>query len=382
MPKMNEKSGKNGQIKAYNMAKISGNEAEVNMYGEVVMFMPKDPWTGEPLSGNFIAADEFLEDLESVRNASRITVHLNSAGGDLYAGLAIYNRLKELSGEVITVNDSLAASAASLIFQAGDVRKMHTSSTLMAHGVSGMLFGFYDIDDLKALTKQFEAHNKAIVNVYATAMGVDAAEAKQFVKGETWLTGQEAIDKGLADELIEEEQEEEGQTGAFYNIMSKAADIFGSSNKSYISPVALSQVQDEQKGDTMEIKNLQDLRERYPDLVAELENEIKTAAREEGASAERQRIASIEEIENTIGDTEMVREAKYGDDAMTAEALALKAMKAQAKMGASFLNAVEEDEEEGEKVESNAAEEEEKSEEEDTEEKAKNIVDIVNKIRR
>ena len=123
-------------VKAYNMAILNDTDAEINMYGEVVSNIPTDWWTGEKLPGNYIAVEEFLQDLESIQDKENITVHINSPGGELYAGVAIYNRLKELSGTVTTINDGLCASAASLIFQAGDIRRMNKGSNLMAHGVS------------------------------------------------------------------------------------------------------------------------------------------------------------------------------------------------------------------------------------------------------
>ena len=178
------KNARNKPVKAYNMAVLDNDSAEINMYGDVVSIVPKDWRNNERLPG-YIGLDEFLEDLEAIKDKGRITVHINSGGGDLYAGLAIYNRLKAVEGTVTTINDGLAASAASLIFQAGDVRRMNAGSNLMAHGVAGFLFGYYNIDDLKGMVAEFKAHNRAIVNVYAERMGVSYDEAKSFIDGET-----------------------------------------------------------------------------------------------------------------------------------------------------------------------------------------------------
>ena len=106
------------------------NSAEINMYGEVVATRPTDWWTGETIPGNFIAQDEFLRDLEGLTGKDSITVHINSVGGDMYAGIAIYNRLKGLAANVTTINDGLAASAGSLIFMAGDTRKVNAGSNI------------------------------------------------------------------------------------------------------------------------------------------------------------------------------------------------------------------------------------------------------------
>lgn len=89
----------------------------------------------------------------------------------------------------------------------------------------------------------------------------------------------------------------------------------------------------------MEIKNIEELRNAFPEFVAQIE----TAARADGAKAERERIKGIEDIQVAIGDSEMVNAAKYGDAPMTAQEVAFAAMKAQAAIGATMLNKLEGD---------------------------------------
>lgn len=89
----------------------------------------------------------------------------------------------------------------------------------------------------------------------------------------------------------------------------------------------------------MEIKNLEELRAAYPDLLAQAEN----AAQAKGVASERARIQGIEDIEAAIGDADMVKNAKYGDEPMNAEQLAFAAMKAQAAIGANMLGKLAED---------------------------------------
>lgn len=120
---------------AYNIAEVGTNDAEINLYGEVVATRPVDFWTGKPLPGDYIEQDAFLRDLDELSTKDNITVHINSVGGDFYAGLAIYNRLRSLNASITTINDSLAASAGSIIFVAGDKgkRKVNAGSNLMIH---------------------------------------------------------------------------------------------------------------------------------------------------------------------------------------------------------------------------------------------------------
>lgn len=385
---------KNEMVKAYNMAILDDDTAEINMYGDVVSVAPTDWSTGERIAG-YIGVDEFLEDLENIKDKSNITVHINSGGGDLYAGLAIYNRLKAVKGTVTTINDGLAASAASLIFQAGNKRLMNAGSNLMAHGVAGFLFGYYNIEDLETLTTQYKAHNKAIVNVYAKAMRVSYAEAKKFVKGETWLTGQEAVDIGLADEVVEEDEPDVPEN--FINsLMHKAQNCF--SQNTYSSVETSSQIINSTKPvkeqvinktieggkNKMDINTVAELKNAFPTLVAQIED----SARQEGAESERERLRGIEEIQNTVSDQAIINDAKYGKNPLTAEQLALKAMKAQAAIGSNMINDMIDDTKksgvENIIAEPHNAEKEEEDEEkkkEKEEEEAKNLAKLVNGMR-
>lgn len=103
---------------AYNIVENEReNSAEITMYGEIVTNRPKTLWTDKKDDKLYIVLSEFLDDLEKVKERSKLTIRINSPGGELYAGLAIMNRLSEFKGDVITVVDGLAASAASIILQ-------------------------------------------------------------------------------------------------------------------------------------------------------------------------------------------------------------------------------------------------------------------------
>lgn len=388
-------NGKNQPVKAYNMAILGDNSAEINLYGDVVSVWPVDWWTGEKLPGNYIALDEFLNDLKDIENKENITVHINSGGGELYAGLAIYNRLKALKGTITTINDGLAASAASLIFQAGDVRKMNAGSNLMAHGVAGFLYGYYNVEDLKELITEFKAHNKAVVNVYAEAMGVTYDEAKNFVEGQTWLTGEEAVNKGLADEVITDAEEGQVDNSFMQRIANKARNTFQAqfpnlgeptpATAAAVPPIANTTNNSIDTGgsDDMDFKTVEELKNAFPDLVAQIENAAKEEAQKDSVVNERARIQGIEAIENTIADKNLINQAKYGENPMTAEQLALKALQAQAAIGTNMLNNLDDDANAsgaGE-VETEPSGIEEKPEEENVEASAKDAVALFNKIK-
>lgn len=328
------------------------NSAEINMYGEVVATHPTDWWTGEPIPGNFIAQDEFLRDLENLTGKDSITVHINSVGGDMYAGIAIYNRLKGLAANVTTINDGLAASAGSLIFMAGDTRKVNAGSNLMIHGAAGFLYGYYQVQDLNAIKKQLEAHNKAGVNIYAEATGKDKETIKNLVDKETWLTGADAVEAGFAHEVIGEESPvtmrlTPDKANIIVNGVAMSArgltnipagievmPIPTVSNAANTLPIDNNNPINTRSEEEMPITNVNELRAAHPDLVAQVEN----AARTEGANQERARIQGIEAIQNAIADQSLINNAKFGENPLTAEQLAFQAMQAQAAIGNTMLN--------------------------------------------
>lgn len=328
--------------KAYNILEIEQDEAEINLYGEVVATHPTDWWTGEPIPGDFIAQDEFLRDLEQLSTKRKITVHINSVGGDLYAGIAIHNRLKNLPAQVITINDGLAASAGSVIFEAGNIRKVNTGSNLMIHSAACFLYGFYQISELRQVQNELEAHNKAALNIYVERTGRPLEEIQTLVEAETWMTGQEAVDMGFADEVLSDDTQEPvmfhlspDRTQMMVGKTQVAARCFGHIPASI--PVATAtewqQLTNQTGGTRVEIKNLEELRTAYPDFVKQAED----AAFAKGGQAERARMQGIEDIQAAIGNDELVKNAKYGENRMNAEQLAFAAMKAQAAIGATML---------------------------------------------
>lgn len=357
MQRMNEKMG---VVKPYNIViDEENNSASIDMYGEVVERRPVDFWTGEPVQGNFIALDEFLSDLDRLKTKNNITVHINSVGGDLYSGVAIYNRLKNLPGNITTINDGLAASAGSVIFMAGSSRKMNAGSNLMLHQAMGFLYGYYNNNDLKDVAKQLTAANKAGINIYAEATGLDPEAIKAQVDRETWLTGREAVEAGYATELIESDMPISMSLTADRSKMivnGVRLSTRGMSNipagipvlpaDSIVSPAASAPMDDkksEERNTDMELKNIEELRAAFPDLVAQAEAAARAEGRTAGIAEERSRIEGIEAIENAIADKALITGAKYGENPLTAEQLAFKAMQAQAAIGASVLQSMTQD---------------------------------------
>lgn len=343
--------------KAYSIKMIGPTEAELNMYGEVVSERPRD-WDGNPVQDGYIVASELLADLDELRTKSDITIHINSVGGDLYAGVAIYNRLKELPANITTINDGLAASAASLIFQAGDTRKVNAGSNLMVHQAMGFLFGYYQLPDLQQVSRQLRAANNTAIAIYAEASGRDKDAIKRMVDAETWLTGQEAVDAGLADEVIGDEEDiAMSLSGDGKHIIVNGVQLstHGMHNLPAglpVMPANLIQSNAEKSaddknflegGNPMEIKNIEELKAAYPDLMEQARAEAFDAGKADGVAAERERLQGIESIENSIQDKDLIHDAKYGDAPLNAEQLAFKALQKQSALGVTMLQDLKQD---------------------------------------
>lgn len=341
--------------KAYDFLETGEDGLEINMYGEVVQSIPMDFWTGKPIDGMFISEKDFLEDLDRYRDKGRITVRINSVGGDLYAGLAIANRLKDLKADIVTIADALCASAAVSIYQAGSTRKLYAGSQIMIHEPSCRMFGRYDVQGIQKVARQLEAGKKSLIESYRERTGRTAEELEQMITGDCWMTGQEAVTEGFADEVIEgvvtAEVTEDNKTvisngicfpaEAFYSLP-RHLTVHREQVENGIMP---DQNKPKQEGGEVSMTK-GELMEKYPDLCNEISSEAKKEMQEavdEAVRAERARIQNIDEIAGQVGDAAMVREAKFGRNPMDASQLALAALKKQSQLGSDFLRNMQED---------------------------------------
>lgn len=323
---------------------LGGGEAELVMYGDVMAEDSRDWWTGEPDGRPAVTSEALNRELDKLRGADRVTVRLNSCGGDLYTGLAIHSVLRSLGAEVTVRVEGIAASAASVIACAGDRVVVTPGSILMVHEGALGLLGYYTGADLRALVADMDAGVRAMLGVYAAKTGRPEDELREMVEAETWMVGQEIVDAGFAD-VLEDAGADDGESAVedegggevmvagvlhdlsrFRHVPDLAARVSASARHTEQTPGAPSPVSDmteppraaEEEG--VAIMTATELREQHPDLVAEIE----AAARQ----SERDRLAAIDEVADGLP-SDMVREAKYGEHTMGAEQLALAALRAQ-----------------------------------------------------
>jgi ATP-dependent Clp endopeptidase proteolytic subunit ClpP len=149
-----------------------------------------------------VSASQFLEQLKLVgKDAEKIHLSLHSPGGEVLDGLAIYNALKMHPAEVEVTVKGLAASMASVIMLAGDVVRIPKNAYVMIHRVGGGVFG--DADDLRKYAEMMEQLEGGIVAAYAERTGLDEEELREMMAEETWMDGVAAVEKGIADEVVE-----------------------------------------------------------------------------------------------------------------------------------------------------------------------------------
>jgi len=329
----------------------SEDSAEITMYGDVCESQPRDFWTGEKLEGQYITPEGFAEDLATIKGKSKITIKLNSCGGDLYTVISIHNALKGLTGYKTVIVEGIAASAASVIACAGDDVQVYPGSLVMIHGVAGMFFDYMTLGDLKKAVKAFDADERAVAEIYKAKTGIEVETLRSMMTNETWMTGSQAIEKGFADTLLGSGNEPKMQMSADKRVMMVAGvrhDVHAfrniPGNIPIFSETDAASVTAGNKNKT-EVTNMteKELREQYPDIVASIEKTAADNARTEATAAERARLKGIESIEAQIGDKRLVQNAKYGDTPCDAAQLALAAMQAQSKLGSAFLQKMEAD---------------------------------------
>jgi ATP-dependent protease ClpP protease subunit len=161
-----------------------------------------DYWTGDGVTAKRIAAA-----LRSMGKGS-VTVNVNSPGGDMFEGLAIYNLLREHDGEVTVKVLGLAASAASIIAMAGDKVQIARAGFLMIHNAWVMAIG--NRNDLIEVADTLKPFDEAMASIYAARTGDDQKAMAKLMDAETWIGGEAAVEGGFADELLPSDQVQKG----------------------------------------------------------------------------------------------------------------------------------------------------------------------------
>lgn len=163
----------------------------------------QDYWTGEGVTAKRIAGA-----LRSIGDRD-VVVNINSPGGDMFEGLAIYNLLREHKGHVTVKVLGVAASAASIIAMAGDEVQVARAGFLMIHNAWILAAG--NRHDFLAYAEYLEPFDASMADIYAARSGQDVKAIQQMMDGETWIGGSAAIEQGFADSLLASDEIESGE---------------------------------------------------------------------------------------------------------------------------------------------------------------------------
>lgn len=178
----------------YNLVKQPNNSLDIDIYGDI------GGWYYE----NTI--ESLAEQIKNMTDVNEINVYINSYGGELSEGLAIYNALKQHKATVNTYVMGFACSSASLIFMSGDNRYISKSSMLMIHNAICSCYG--NSDDMRAMAETLDKMNGAIRNVYADNINISMDDLKTLLDNETFLNYEECVNYGFATDTFNDENEE------------------------------------------------------------------------------------------------------------------------------------------------------------------------------
>ncbi|WP_336798225.1 head maturation protease, ClpP-related [Erwinia aphidicola] len=149
--------------------------------------------------GDGVTASRIAGALRSLDGAD-VTVNINSPGGDMFEGLAIYNLLREYKGKVTVKVLGLAASAASIIAMAGDEVQIGRGAFLMIHNC--WVYAMGNRHDLAQIAADMEPFDKAMGDIYSARSGLSLEDISAMMDGETYIGGSDAVEKGFADRLL------------------------------------------------------------------------------------------------------------------------------------------------------------------------------------
>lgn len=154
----------------------------------------------DDIGGFGVKASDFIEEVNSV-NSNKLNVYINSYGGEIDEGVAIYNFLKRYKGEVIVHIDGMAASIASIIAMAGSKVIMPKASLLFIHNPWTMTAG--DAAELQKAAGELNKRKAALAAIYVEKSGLPSEVIEKLMDEETLLSADEAVELGFADEVIE-----------------------------------------------------------------------------------------------------------------------------------------------------------------------------------
>ncbi|GIO39064.1 hypothetical protein J41TS12_39250 [Paenibacillus antibioticophila] len=325
--------------KFWSFKNLSDEEVELRISGEIVD--DDDAWLYEWFGISAASPNAFRSELSAYKGKN-ITVWIDSWGGDVFAGMGIYNALKEHKGRVVAKIDGKAVSAGSIIPMAADEIMISPGGIMMAHNPWTRAQGEYK-DMIKAAEVLNEV-KEAILNVYQVRTKHPREKLSQMMDETTWMSAQKAVNERFADGILYQEDGAAPVQNAFSlslmaiqnstdTVMRRFFEQWQKVNQTAGGGDPVPQNKNQKESDDVPITNIEELKNEYPQLY----NQIVEQVTQNAVDAERNRLKEIDEISNTVS-PELVNKAKY-EEPMDAGKLAFMALKQDAGRGEAFINA-------------------------------------------
>ncbi len=203
--------------KYLNFRKLNEQETELYVYGDIRKKDWIDNWFG---TGDDKTDALTLKDALAQIDTPVLTVRINSYGGSVSEGLAVYNLLSDFKGHLRTVVDGFACSAASVIFMAGKERIVPESGLLMIHNAWSWAEG--DSNAMKKAAEDLEKQTQPSVNIYVSKTGLSEEKVKEMMDHETWITSKEAFELGFATSLEKNDSAKQSlESNYVFNLVQK-----------------------------------------------------------------------------------------------------------------------------------------------------------------
>ena len=295
------------------------NNAEIFIYDQI----------GKDFFGEGVAAKPFVSDLNKL-NVDAIDLYINSPGGNVFDGNAIYNALLRHPAKINGFVDGVAISAASVILMAADKISMPENSQMMIHDPSGMVIG--TAADMQKMIEELERIKTGMVSAYQRHSDLEENVIVEMMENETWMTASEALEWGFATDVIEPVKIAASfEAFKYFNNVPESLTVSGKTNltkEGDSMKISLELIQNEHPEIVSSILagvDLDYIRDNLPDIVDQLQADGKA----EGAEAERKRIQAVRE-QSMPGHDALIEEMMF-DGQTTGEQAAVKILQAEKK---------------------------------------------------
>lgn len=245
-------------MRKYYSLEAKKDKAVVSIYGDI---------TSYPFDESDVSAFNLSKELEKV-TAKTIEVYINSYGGEVAEGLAIYNALKRHKAKVKTYVDGFACSIASVIAMAGDERYMYPTSLLMIHNVWTCVSG--NSADLRKVADDLDIMTNSSIKAYKERVNISENEIKKLLDNETWLTADEALEKGFITKIAADTKNDKSNQSA----------------RKAVYKMLLNKLDNQDDDEKEEGVDIKELNEKLDNLINKVDSLISILSEESGGNGD------------------------------------------------------------------------------------------------